>query len=121
MMLGFGQSGSQPEKTPPTGGEIAAVILLVLGIIGGGFAAIFVLAALRAWVITVMWGWYLVPGLGLPPITLPVAFGVSLLITYLVRRDEGAKEKKKAPEIIAEALLMPFMVLLVGWIGTWFM
>jgi hypothetical protein len=77
------------------------------------------LILLRTWILAILWGWYVVPAFGLAPLRMPYAFGLSVLINYLVHTS-GAKEKKTT----AETLLFPFfnalLALLAGWIGTFF-
>jgi hypothetical protein len=96
--------------------SVAAALLIAVVAITGAIWAIFLLTCLRAWVIATLWGWYLVPAFGVPGLSLPVAFGISLITGYLIRNeDRGWKER------IASGLMMPFMVLFLGWVGTLFM
>ena len=81
---------------------------------------IFAAVVVRAFVIAKLWSWYIVPGFHAPDITLPVAFGVSLLVGYLMPQDHCADERDTS-EKIGVAIFIPVFTLLVGWIGTLFM
>lgn len=38
---------------------------------------------LSGYVLSVLWGWFIVPTFGLPLLTIPVAIGVMLVVAYL--------------------------------------
>lgn len=97
-----------------------AALLIAAAAITGAIWAIFLLTCLRAWVISKLWGWYLVPAFGAPVLSLPVAFGISLITGYLVR-VENRNDDREWKERLASGLMMPFAVLLLGWLGTLFM
>lgn len=75
---------------------------------------------LNAWVITKLWGWYVVPAFGLQPLRMIYAFGLSVLAGMFRTGYYG--EDNRAPTLkIAAALSIPVAALLLGWIGTFFM
>ena len=96
----------------------AAMILATWGVLGL-CSLFFILVCLRAWVITKLWAWYLVPGFGLATVNLPVAFGISLLIGYLVPTVHD-KEKSWQDNLL-QVIINPFVVLFIGWVGSLFM
>lgn len=99
----------------------------IIGAIGAftvvlaSFASIVIFQAmLGAFVISTLWGWYVVPFLATPSMTLPVAFGISLLVSYMIPANH-CKEDKELSEHIAYAIAMPASALLLGYVGTFFM
>jgi hypothetical protein len=109
------------EKARDKDENISASTTIVLATWGvfGLAALFFVLVCLRAWVITKLWAWYFVTGFGLAPVTLPVAFGISLLVGYLIPTIKDST--KTWQDNLAEVVINPFVVLFIGWIGTLFM
>lgn len=94
-----------------------------------GFLAIVVGAiCMRAWVLTVLWSWFLVP-YGVPQIAIPAAIGISLIVGMFTTKlsDKWSQEKKKKslPEsfadMISTAFLSPLFVLCIGWVVSGFM
>lgn len=75
---------------------------------------------LRAWVITMLWGWYLIPGFGLQPLRMSIAFGLSILAAMMTPSYHGKDDRS-----ISVKLLMPFVgslsSLMAGWIGSFFL
>lgn len=40
---------------------------------------------MNGWVLSILWGWYFVP-YGLPPLTVPRAMGIALMVSFLTHR-----------------------------------
>lgn len=94
-------------------GIFVVAILFVLFALYGAWAAAFVGVKL--------WAWFVVPVFGLPLLTLPQAFGLSLLCHYWTWQHISIKCKDERPvaERIAEVaglLIAPWFTLLLGWI-----
>ena len=85
-----------------------------------GLIAWIVLAIIvRGWVLTVLWGWFLVP-LGAPALSIPFALGISTIIGLFLQNVSRTKsEGSTVPNLVAQSLLGPLVSLLVGWIITW--
>jgi hypothetical protein len=99
----------------------------IIGAIGAfavlltSFAFIFIFQAmLGAFVISTLWGWYVVPFLSTPHMSLPIAFGISLLVSYMMPVSH-CKDEKELSEHIAYAIAVPLSTLLLGYVGTLFM
>lgn len=73
---------------------------------------------LSGWVITKMWGWYVVP-FGVPQISIAHAVGIDYLITYLTMHY--TKTERTVSEIIMISVGTPLTLLLMGWIVSQFM
>lgn len=94
-------------------------------VLAGGFA-VFVLiiggsSLLRGWALSILWGWFMVP-LGLPALPLVTAMGVALVVSFMTyQRIPDCKEKDKEwyerlGDTLGHIILMPFLVLGIGWI-----
>jgi len=87
------------------------------------FAAVSVV--LNGWVLNTLWGWFMVPVLGLPQISIAQAMGIAAivrLLTYQYTREvveEGDEVAALTKEFII-VILQPFVVLLLGWIIHFF-
>jgi hypothetical protein len=75
---------------------------------------------LKAWVLTYLWQWYVMPVFGVPPLRLVFAFGLSLTINYLLPHIDPPKEQEKTLAPMVKMILSPVLAILFGWIGTWF-
>lgn len=73
---------------------------------------------LRAWVITMLWAWYIVPGFGAAPLRMSIAFGLSVLVAMLAPKSDS--EKKSFPVVVLLSFLNQLIPLLIGWVGSFF-
>lgn len=105
--------------------EILLIIGAVLGSIAGVTALLVLRVILSGWVLSVLWGWFLVPTLDLPQISIVQALGISLVIGYLTHQyiDCQKPERKKSEEIAAGIIMLiyPLIALFIGWIFHLFM
>ncbi|MNL15671.1 hypothetical protein D3C87_1366730 [compost metagenome] len=74
----------------------------------------------RGYVLSILWGWFIVSAFGLPPLTIPLAIGVSLIVGFLTIRHTK-EEQLEMPVRIWLTAAMPALVLLVGWVVTKFL
>lgn len=75
---------------------------------------------LRSWVITMLWGWYIVPGFNVAPLRMSVAFGLSTIVVMLSPKRNSKKENETFGMLATDALLNQLFPLLVGWMGSFF-
>jgi dolichyl-phosphate-mannose--protein O-mannosyl transferase len=98
-----------------------SVLALIFGVVG-----LIVVATLwRAWVLTVLWVWFLVP-LGAPAITIATAIGISLVAgmftTHLQTKSDSEKDVSAlVGKALGHAIGGPAIVLFIGWVVTLFM
>ncbi|MEK9171051.1 MAG: hypothetical protein AAB789_01925 [Patescibacteria group bacterium] len=86
-----------------------------------GLIALMIVAYLLNGVaLKLLWGWFMVPTLGLPVISLVQAIGIGIVIGFLTQqhipRDEDAKK-----ELLVFEVLTPVLAIAVGWIVHLFM
>jgi hypothetical protein len=75
---------------------------------------LFLSACLEGWVISLLWGWFMVPTFGLPSLSIPLALGISLVIS--ASRPPSQIADGKEIEHCVKAFLHPPMCLLIGFI-----
>lgn len=84
------------------------VVLLVAGSIWNGY------------VLSVMWGWFVVPTFDLPQLSIPAAIGASMVASYLTAKPTAHRDDRDSNEILSGALahtfLLPLFAMGLGWI-----
>jgi hypothetical protein len=105
-----------PERTTKyvwygVGLAIAAIFLLP--------GIIFVAALVKAFVISTLWHWYIVPFFHVADMPMAIAFGLSLMINYIIPTRDNFKDLKTGEKFL-HIFLAPAVVLLFGWVGTYF-
>ena len=97
----------------------------VVGIITTFIVTMVVSCLWSGYVLSVLWRWFMVPGLGLPSLSVGYAIGVAMVISYLTRQDipekEGESWQEKLVRGVAVAALKPAIALLFGWTVTLFL
>lgn len=99
-------------------------ITIIAGIIG----SIFLVAVLRGWVLTFLWGWFVVP-FGVPQIGIAWSIGLAGLVGMMMPNNmarpgekvERSEALAKFVEVYALLVTMPLTALLCGWITHLFM
>ena len=71
--------------------------------------------ALGGWVISILWGWFIVPAFGLPAISIPTAIGIDLLVTYMTWHG-GKEDDSSTGKTFLMVLVCPGTMLLIGWV-----
>lgn len=77
-------------------------------------ATITLASILEGLVLSVMWGWFLVP-LGAPKIGVALAIGVSLIVGMLTHQHSKSEDGEWVEKIVG-AFLGPLLILCIGWI-----
>lgn len=95
-----------------------------LGIIVAIIAAMFLSAIWSGYVLTVLWGWFIVPLFGLPALSLVYAIGLSLVVGYLTHQLTPTSGKEVNEYLMTAgwyAFIKPLVFLGVGFVVTLFM
>ena len=96
--------------------------LSVIGIVIAAIVGLFLFCIYNAWVLTILWGWFIVP-LGVKALSIAHAYGFTL-VTGLILGNRGVKENKNKEDwtgSIVTWLLLPAIALFFGWIAVGFM
>ena len=71
-------------------------------------------------VLKLLWGWFMVPTLGLPVISLVQAIGIGIVISFLTQQHIPRDEDEKKKLLVFE-ILKPVFTIAVGWVVHLFM
>lgn len=99
-----------PDPPKKENNLAAALALLML-------MPFFILA--KCFIIMMMWEWYIVAYFGANSISMAVAFGISLMISYMTH-DMREKDERKPANIILYSIFFHSFILLLAWIGSFF-
>ena len=94
--------------------------MAVLALLIFGFLLIGVLAVWRAFALTYLWQWFIVP-LGVPAIGLWHAAGISIIVAYLTYENAAKDKEDGVSTALAMGFLMPAFALFFGWLYHTFM
>lgn len=77
---------------------------------------------LHGWATATLWGWFVVPALHAPTLSIGHAIGISMLFRYLTRHASKPGEKRpSAWHTVGVGIASPLMVVGAGWlVKTWF-
>lgn len=89
---------------------------------------IFLGVLLDAWVVMLLWGWFIVPVFNLPALGYLQAMGVSLVIGYLTFQSPADEKKKDGPNLKDQTIhwltydvYVRLFCLFIGWIVHFFL
>lgn len=82
--------------------------------------------AWRGYVLSILWGWFIVPTFSLPPLLIVQAIGLSCVITafgspFMKKTKSSNDPKTEMIQLMANLAVGPAFMLLVSWPVTWFM
>ena len=76
---------------------------------------------LNGLVISVLWGWFMVPLFGLPPLAIAQAIGVGLVVALLTHQAQPYQQGNQDNMGLLIIFAKPAMFLLMGWIVRMFL
>jgi hypothetical protein len=71
-------------------------------------------------VLSIMWGWFVVPVFHVAPLRIPFAIGLAYIVQWLTHQTRKTEDEPELGELLYMALLKPLVLLGCGWIVTWF-
>jgi len=94
--------------------EILVILILLI-------VTITLSSILNGWALSLLWSWFMVP-LGLPPIGIAWAIGISIVIGYLTNHNEKKKgEEVDSTHVVIVAFMRPVFAVGIGYIVHSFM
>jgi ABC-type antimicrobial peptide transport system permease subunit len=95
-------------------------LAVATGFVGAVAGLLVAVCLLNGWVLLLLWRWF-VPVLfpNVPLLTVPVAIGISLIVSLLTHQDMSdvaKKEDTKKWSVLVTLFVRPLFVLLIGWI-----
>jgi len=97
------------------------IVLTAIGGIVGVLALLTIASIWKGYVLTVLWGWFVVPTFGLPALALAPAIGLAMVVSFLTYQHTASQEpdpdvSTRMAKAIAHTLVMPALVLGIGWV-----
>ncbi len=95
-------------------------LLACLGIVFG-IILIPVMVIFQGWVLTILWGWFIVPTFRAPELSIPVAIGLTLIVGMF--KSYNTKQESTEEKLTSgiATILIPLFLLFIGWIVHLFM
>lgn len=93
------------------------VVVKVTLLVGWSFVSF----AWSGYVLSVLWGWFIVPAFGVPAIRVPVAIGIALLMGMLTHQTWRDGHEPETHSIVANSIVLPAVGLFAGWIVRMFL
>jgi hypothetical protein len=99
----------------------------LIRLFGGILAAIW-----GGYVLSVIWQWFIVPTFNAPVLSIPIALGIWLVVSYVVtprgiysyvsreNKKNGVTDDELLVQELVMAFLFPLLALFMGWIYTLF-
>lgn len=102
------------------------IVMAAFGSVVGLFALLALTSMWKGYVLTVLWGWFVVPTFGLPVLSLVPAIGLAMVVSFLTHQSDASKEPDgdssiRMAKALSHALVMPALVLGIGWVVRQFM
>jgi len=89
------------------------------------FIAVVVIATiLNGWVLTILWGWFIMPVFNFPALSLVPGIGLALIVSYLTYQDIICELEDSVDGAIVklfQVVIRSLFVLLFGWVLHLFM
>lgn len=80
----------------------------------GYIAAIVFSTVLNGFVLTVLWGWFVIRVFGVRAISIPEALGLAMVASFLTHQYH--EDKRSLGEILAYAFISGVLSLALGWV-----
>ena len=78
---------------------------------------------LNGCVLSILWAWFIASTFGLPLLTIPVAMGIMLVVSYLTKQADFNNQDREDYQYRINVLqvVKPLAALVVGWVIKMFM
>ncbi|OGL32324.1 hypothetical protein A3F64_03165 [Candidatus Saccharibacteria bacterium RIFCSPHIGHO2_12_FULL_42_8] len=102
-------------------------LALGVGYVGLIGALIGISSILNGWVLSILWGWFVVPTFDAPDISVVQAIGLALVVRFLTHSrsieesDDSMSKEEKLQKAAIVAIASPLFALFFGWIVHFFM
>lgn len=91
-----------------------------LALLVGAIILLPLVSLLNGWVLSILWGWFVVPTLHLPPLTLFPAIGIALVAAFLIYvpsiEHPNDTMRKTIARVIGLTFGRSFSYLAFGWV-----
>ena len=105
--------GESHGRSRSTGGVLGIPLLITLS------------AIWRGYVLSILWGWFVVPTFHLPQLSIVAAIGIAMVVSYLTHQTSMGKDEREGWDAFgytkAITIINPLIALFFGWIVHLFM
>ena len=89
------------------------------------FAILALSVVWRGYAFSVLWGWFIIPYFGVAALSIPVAIGLTMVVSFLTYQFIHTVDERSTSEKVTEGVVLGFLhpafALLFGWIVTYFL
>lgn len=71
--------------------------------------------------LSVMWAWFVVPMFQVAPLRIPYAIGIAYTVQFLTHQTTSEENEPDTGRLVLMAFLKPLVLLISGWVVTWFL
>jgi hypothetical protein len=103
------------EKPEPTFWDVFLVGMALPYLLAAYFLPVVIL---KSWVISWLWHWYAVPVFHVPELRLVFAFGINLMVSYILPTVAAPTIQKKLAEVLLAPIVYALLTVSVGWLGS---
>ncbi len=75
---------------------------------------------LKAWVVLILWGWFVVPTFNLPELSVPLVYGMLVSVAFVKGYPDVEFDDDWVTKYITHFFIVPFIVLGFGWVALQF-
>ena len=79
----------------------------------------FISAVINGWTFSILWSWFIAGTFGLPELSIPLAIGFALTVSFLTMNSSAQLETKELVEVMLEALFTAVVKCLVSIASGW--
>jgi len=102
------------------------VVEKAIGVMVVTVTSLLLSTVLRGFVLVVLWSWFVVAHFHIAPLTIPVALGISLIVSFLTAHVDlddkpTGQAKSRLYKAISASLVVPIFTLALGWVYHLFM
>ncbi len=97
------------------------IALLAVVAMFAGAAMVALSVVWYGYALSVLWGWFIVPALGAPALSVPSAIGIAIVVSYMThqyskKNSVDIEGWEATAEALAFSALKPLLTLGIGWI-----
>jgi len=91
-----------------------------IGKIVSALVIVIVSVFLSGWALSTAWGWIIVPGFSVSPISIPVAMGVALIIRFTTMQSASSEKTVDMWATMVQSIVIPLIFVGLSWCVKFF-
>ncbi|MEM7209586.1 MAG: hypothetical protein AAF434_17335 [Pseudomonadota bacterium] len=85
-------------------------------IVGLVMGALLVSTIVTGFVISVLWGWFVAPTFGVPELSIPIAIGLAMVVSYFTYQHDAQSKEVDWGRTVGFLIARPIVALGFGWL-----